>query len=245
MKPRQQVRRACIVTSFVLTPVTLYYFSPVLSLQGAAEGIITGSMIVFALLFLAALFLGRAFCGWACPMGGFQELIAIKRGKVVDHMRLRWVKFVIWAPWLLLLVYVLLQAGGVKSVQPFFMTTHGVSVADSAGAIALVSVVLLFALPALIFGRRASCHTICWIAPFMIAGRSVRNLLGWPSLRLTARGESCTGCGACARKCPMSIDPSPVREGAVLESADCILCFSCVDACPRGAIRAAFSSGRL
>jgi hypothetical protein len=69
-KIRQKVRRGLLTVSLLLLPVTLYYFSPALSLQGAAAGVATGSVLVFAGLFLSALFLGRAFCGWACPLGG-------------------------------------------------------------------------------------------------------------------------------------------------------------------------------
>jgi hypothetical protein len=35
------------------------------------------------------------------------------------------------------------------------------------------------------------CHTICWMAPFMIIGRWIRNRFAWPSLRLVANSASC------------------------------------------------------
>jgi len=70
MKMRQKVRKVATIALVALFPVTLYYFSPALSLQGLASGVVTGSILVFALLFLSSLFLGRAFCGWACPAGG-------------------------------------------------------------------------------------------------------------------------------------------------------------------------------
>jgi ferredoxin-type protein NapH len=35
----------------------------------AAKGIVNGSFISFTLMFLSALFLGRLWCGWACPAG--------------------------------------------------------------------------------------------------------------------------------------------------------------------------------
>ncbi len=67
---RQRIRKAIILISFLLFPITLYYFSPVLIIQGAYEGVITGSFIVFSLLFLVSLSLGRGFCSWVCPAGG-------------------------------------------------------------------------------------------------------------------------------------------------------------------------------
>ena len=88
-KTRQKIRRGLLVASLLLLPVTLYYFSPALSLQGATAGVASGSVLVFAGLFVSALFLGRAFCGWACPMGGLQELSARLRGRPVARRRSR------------------------------------------------------------------------------------------------------------------------------------------------------------
>ena len=51
-------------------------------------------------------------------------------------------------------------------------------------------------------------------------------------------------CGTCTAACPMSIDVTRrVREGR-LETASCILCGSCVDACPSKTIRYSFSAGK-
>lgn len=93
-KTRQKIRRGLLIASLLLLPVTLYYFSPALSLQGATAGVASGSVLVFAGLFVSALFLGRAFCGWACPMGGLQELTARLRGRPVARRRLAAVFFV-------------------------------------------------------------------------------------------------------------------------------------------------------
>jgi polyferredoxin len=62
---RQRLRKFLALVSFLLFPVTIYYLSPVLPLQGAAEGVLVGSLILFGLLFLASLVAGRAFCGWS------------------------------------------------------------------------------------------------------------------------------------------------------------------------------------
>ena len=74
LEGRQSARKILLIIAFLLFPVVFYYLSPVLIIMGASEGIITGSFIVFGLMFLSALILGRAFCGWVCPAGGMQEL---------------------------------------------------------------------------------------------------------------------------------------------------------------------------
>jgi ferredoxin-type protein NapH len=73
MTRRQKIRKAIILISFLLFPITINYFSPYIIIDGAAQGIIAGSFITFVLLFIVSLFLGRAFCGWVCPGAGIQE----------------------------------------------------------------------------------------------------------------------------------------------------------------------------
>jgi hypothetical protein len=86
-----------------------------------------------------------------------------------------------------------------------YQTWHGISVVDLQGLIILLAVATVFFVPALLVGRRASCHTLCWIAPFLIAGRSVRNFLAWPALRLAARPRACRRCGGCTHACPQGV----------------------------------------
>ena len=56
---RQRVRKGIIFFSFLLFPVVMNFMSPALIIMGAGEGIVVGSMILFTLQFLSALFLGR------------------------------------------------------------------------------------------------------------------------------------------------------------------------------------------
>ena len=70
---RQSVRRSVIFVSFLLFPITLYYFSPVLSLSGAFFGILSGSCLVFGLLFISSFFVGRGFCGCLVLPGDFRK----------------------------------------------------------------------------------------------------------------------------------------------------------------------------
>ena len=73
---RQRIRMALLFLALLTFPITLYYFSPVMILGGASEGVINASFIVFGLMFLASLFVGRLWCGWACPAGALQEFAA-------------------------------------------------------------------------------------------------------------------------------------------------------------------------
>ncbi len=78
----------------------------------------------------------------------------------------------------------------------------------------------------------------------MIIGRKIRNIVGWPSLRLQATPNKCSDCLTCTRSCPMSLDVNGMVKSAQMEDSECILCGNCVDGCSRDAIRFSFSAGR-
>jgi len=243
---RQRIRTAMLLVSLLLFPATLYYFSPALILQGASEGVINGSFIVFGLLFLASLFLGRLWCGWACPAGALQEC-----AQPINNTRTRggWIKWVIWAPWIGLIAALAIGAGGYRTVDPLYQLETGVTIAqplDGGGPpwfmIYYIIVVLVGGL-AIGLGRRAACHTICWMAPFMIMGRWIRNRVRWPALRLRSEPSKCIDCQICTRDCPMSLDVNGMVRSGDMENSECILCGKCVDGCPKDVIHYSFSKG--
>ena len=174
MKTRQKVRRGVLIAGLVLFPVTFYWLSPAVPLQGASVGVLAGSLIVFGGLFVQSLLFGRLFCGWACPAGGLQDLTALANGRRVNRRGINWIKYLVWLPWLATVVFLFIRAGGVKRVDPLYLTWHGISVSDWQGAVTALVVLGVLFIPAIAVGRRATCHTLCWMAPFMIAGRWIR-----------------------------------------------------------------------
>ncbi|MBN2025333.1 MAG: 4Fe-4S binding protein [Actinobacteria bacterium] len=237
---RQRVRKALIVISFLLFPVTFFYLSPALIIQGASEGIIVGSFIVFALMFLFSLFLGRVYCGWVCPAGGMQELCFKLRDKRAKGGRLNWIKYFIWAPWLGAIVAAAVRAGGLNSVDPFYQTYYGISITGIQSMFVLAIVLVVIFVLAMAFGRRAFCHYGCWMSPFMVVGRKVGNALKWPSLHLVGEEEKCLDCKRCNRVCPMSLEVNAMVKAGKMENSECILCGMCVDNCPEHVISFAF-----
>jgi ferredoxin-type protein NapH len=237
---RQKLRKLLIIGSFLLMPITFYYFSPAVILNGASEGIITGSFIIFGLLFLSSLLLGRAFCGWVCPAGGCQEACFGLRGNRARGGRFNWIKYFIWVPWLGTLIAMFIKAGGVAKADPFYLTWYGISVSDMTSLIMLVMVVLIIAGVALASGKRGLCHYACWMAPFMIIGRKIRNAARWSSLQLVAELEKCTDCKKCRKVCPMSLDVNNMVAEGSMQNTECILCGMCVDNCPNHAITYSF-----
>ena len=78
----------------------------------------------------------------------------------------------------------------------------------------------------------------------MLIGRKIRNLAGWPVLRLKADQEKCTTCDPCTRGCPMSLPVREKVEAGKMKHSECVLCASCVDYCNRNVIQVGFGSGR-
>jgi polyferredoxin len=186
-------------------------------------------------MFISSLFLGRAYCGWVCPGAGCQEAIFLSRDKKVT--RGDCIKWFIWMPWICSIILLAIRSGGYNKIDFFYMTTHGFSIGNIQSLISyFIILLLLIVMPAFIFGKRSFCHHLCWMAPFMIVGRKIRNSFQWASLQLIADPEICKHCHTCTEHCPMSLPVEEMVNNKNMETSECILCGTCVDICKQGAI---------
>ena len=242
IKKRQKIRRGIAFIMFLMFPVVVNYLSPVLILAGASEGIITGSFIVFALMFLSSLFFGRAYCAWICPASGMQEAtekFRTKKAKTGWGNTLRWI---VWITWLGFMVYLFIKAGGVSRANFLYKTPQVISIMDPIIVIVYMSVISLVFLMTIIWGQRAFCKYICWMGPFMIVGDKIRRMLKMPGLYLMSEKDKCISCSKCSKSCPMDIDVKSMVQKENMQNTECIMCINCADICPKGAI--SFKGGR-
>ena len=242
MTKRQKIRILITLISFFLFPALFYYMSPYLIIDASLKGIISGSFILFTLQFLSALIIGRAFCGWVCPAGGAQEAIMFVLKKKVN--KFNFIKWIIWMPWIFVICLIAIKNGGYSSVKPTYQTEFGMSMTSVYSLITYLLVLSLITIPAFIIGRRSFCHHLCWMAPFMILGRKIRNLFHIPALQLNLIPENCIHCHACTEKCPMSLEVENMVENKKMENSECILCLTCVDGCKSKAIKMEFKSNK-
>lgn len=240
LKKRQKTRSIILLISFLLFPITIYYFSPVLIIQGASQGVAVGSLIMFGLMLISSLFLGRGFCGWVCPAGGLQEGCTLAVDKKSAGGKLNLIKYFIWVPWILTIISFAILAGGFSSIDFFYQIKGGISVSDKFGYIIYYFFVGLIVLLALTAGRRAFCHYVCWMAPFMVIGSKIKSVLPIPSLQIRPIKDKCKSCKSCDRKCPMSLPVSTMVQQDSMENSECILCGQCVDTCTKGAVKFSF-----
>ena len=237
---RQVIRKRLTYISFFLFPATFVYFSPYVIVDSALKGIVCGSFIFFILLFLASIFLGRAFCSWACPLGGAQEMLSPVKKKIARKGR--HIKWLIWVPWILSIIIIDIRNGGYQEIDPFFRTTHGFSLGSFYTAIAYMAVLALLLISFFTIGKRSFCRHFCWIAPFMILGTKIRRLLKTPSLKLVKTENPCINCHRCTRECHMGLDIEKMVNSNKLENSECILCGNCADVCKKGCIALTFKN---
>ncbi len=235
-----RVRRLILFGSFLLVPVTLNYFSPVLIIAAGFEGIAGGAFFIWAGMYATSLLFGRAFCSHLCPYGGFQMLLDRLGGKgLKEFKRLRAVKYILGTAWVALIVFA--AARGLQTVDFFYLTENYVSMDSIYNAyLYLIIFGALFAL-SLLFGKRGMCHYFCPMSVLNIAGSKIKNLFRYPSLHLEADAERCINCRQCNKACPMSLDVAGMVRSGKMDHSECILCGECSAACKQGAITRTFS----
>lgn len=212
---------------------------------GIQDGVIVGSLFIFASLFVGALFLGRFYCGYICPVGGLQDFCtsSINNKKTKGKY---WIKWLIWVPWItiVILILILVAQEGLLRIDFFYNTrdTFGISITNLKWYIAYYIILSILVTLPLLVGRRGFCHYGCWIAPFMIIGRKISNFLRLPALRLKTDKDKCIDCKICNDVCPMSLPVNELVKSGDMENSECILCGSCIDNCPENVISYVFST---
>ena len=120
--------------------------------------------------------------------------------------------------------------GSIFGLIPYYATTASGGYAHllpvGITLIAFHAIVLLvYLLLSREYTARFFCRAVCPMGAFL--GLFNRMAL----VRVEHRGESCTGCKACQKACPMDIDLS---DESFLTASNCIRCGACVHVCPQG-----------
>lgn len=232
----QRFRKFTLIVSMLVFPITIYYFSPYLILMAAMRHIINGSCSVFGLMFVFGLFFGRLWCGFFCPTGGLSECFAEFSPKNPKQGLRNFIKYGIWFVWILTVAICHILGKGDYKIMPFFMTKHGISVSQIGSFIIYYGIVILFLVSAIVHGKRANCHYICWMAPFMIFSYRIGRALHLPQLRIKTKGKNCIECKKCDNACPMSLSVSSMIKMGAIKNSECILCGECYSACNNNVI---------
>ncbi len=238
MALRQKIRLSGLFFIMLTFPITLNYFSVYLIIESAGMGVAAFSLFFWSTFVISAFFIGRAACGYICPLGALQEtkdrMVPKHRPAQIHHLKK--IKYVLAIAWVGGILAAAISAGGYKSLDLLYQTPSGVSVDSAQSWIMWGMIVILVLVPTFFIGKRGFCHYFCpWGVLNMVATR-IKNILRIPSLHLTAAVSKCTQCQACSRACPMSLPVAEMVKAGKMQNDECILCGSCADTCPNGVI---------
>jgi polyferredoxin len=233
----QKTRYLLLTVSFLLFPITIYYFSPVLIINAGLEGIINGSFIVFSIMCISSIFVGRLFCAYLCPVGCLQEYLFHVNNKQPKQGWKNRIKYGIFIIWIFMIIFSYIHAGGIKGIDFFYQTDHGISISKIQSYVIYYGIVLIILIPSLVGGKRAFCHYFCWMAPFMVIGMRLRHLFHISGLHLMVKSGQCIFCDKCTNACPMGLNTKAMVKNNKMNNTECIQCGACVDNCPQKVLK--------
>ena len=228
---RQRVRKGMLAYSALMFPLTFFFLSPFVIVFSAARGILNGSAMVFGLLLVFSIVCSRLFCGWLCPGGAVQDYVSCANSRSWNSKGKNLSKYIIWAVWFAFIVSLWIRSYPLRGNFLYFVEIDRQYLIIYA---IIMSIIYLFTL---LTGRRGTCHSLCWMAPFMVIGEKLADLLHIPRFRLKADPDACVSCGTCSRNCPMGLNIAEMVKSGNIDSTECINCLACVDSCPKKAIR--------
>lgn len=214
---------------------------------------------------LLVIILGRAWCGWVCPLGFFQDALDLVRRKIgIGYIRftaklrkgLAWIKWVfllfvfglpLWVAFPLFCPLVAMnlnipfcQICPGRFILPLLVGNPDRVAVNFRTTTSLVLSVLGLTFAAMtILGSLVKRRFWCSFCPLGF-------ILSWyrkiSFFKLKKNDEKCTRCEICYNVCPMEIEEvykSRGREDVTF--SDCILCLKCVEDCPEeDALRAVY-----
>lgn len=227
---RQKVRKGILAFSALMFPITFFFLSPMVIVISAANGILNGSAMIFGLLLLFSIVGSRLFCGWLCPGGAVQDYVSGANNRSWNSKGKNLSKYMIWVVWFSFIVFLWIHN---KPLKGDFLYLVNIDMLYIIIYATVMTVIYLFTL---LTGKRGMCHSLCWMAPFMVIGEKFSDLLHIPRFRLKAKPDDCVSCGKCSRNCPMGLNVAEMVKSGSMDSTECINCLECVDGCPKKAI---------
>lgn len=193
------------------------------------------TFVAVGTILLVGVLVGRVLCGWVCPFGFIQDLLArIKVKKFTLPAWTGYFKYVVLIVTVFLLPYlfkpeysfcVACPAAALEVTVPSLI--QGESSFSTGTLIKLGS--LLAVVGFAIFSKRAFCKVLCPIGALMAP---FNYFSFW---RVRKPTENCVSCHRCDRQCPANIRPEKKikNEKDPNRTLDCVVCHKCRDVCPQ------------
>ena len=203
---------------------------PFMTLQMLSAGFVAGVDVLVGALIIAlfyAIFGGRAFCSWVCPINMVTDLanwLRRKLGLDAKEVNYRFLKRSA-RYWILALTFVVSAITGVAAFEvlsPITIMQRGIIFGFGAG-ISVVIAIFLFDL----FGvKNGWCGHLCPLgAAYSIIGK-------YSLIRVKHNHEACTGCMECKVVCPENQVLHMInKESVSVTDGECTNCGRCIDVC--------------
>ncbi len=201
-------------------------------LHPEAVFIFLAAIIGGLIIAISALFIGRRFCGYVCPLGTVVELLNFlnplrkklltKRIPPNIERRLRLGKYII-----------LITTAGLALFLTGYLYYRFCPVMLLTGSIELsmfAGIFLLFTALGSISVYRFWCRYLCPYGALLNCFQFAGKKLGIKRSMIYRNLEVCNDCRCCENNCQMNIE---ITEQEYIEDLNCIYCLNCIKACPK------------
>lgn len=214
-----------------ITPV-----EPSEAMQTLELGYVNAGFVLFVLLILSTLILGRFFCGWGCHLVALQDLcgwIMRKMGIRPKPFRSRLLVFVPLFAAFYMFAWPSLSrwlSGGRAPKWVAHFTTEDFWATFPTFGIAVLTFVVCGFLIVVLLGNKGFCTYACPYGGIFYYADAVAP----GKIRVT---DACDGCGHCTTACTSNVRVhEEVREYGMVVDSGCMKCMDCVSVCPKGAL---------
>jgi len=187
-----------------------------------------GTIIAYGLI------AGRGFCGWFCPFGTLNDLLAFRKTPI--WRRISYTKFAVLVSTLIAAWYFadtifckLCPAASLEASIPYLFL--GIAKVNRSFLVHMGT--LGGTLIGMVLVARFWCRYLCPMGAIL----SLFNRVSL--LHLRWERDACTDCSACSLACPMGLDPHSEHD-----DHNCIKCGACAEACTLGALSMCYAPKR-
>ncbi len=194
-------------------------------------------IVTLFVIFLLTLIGPKLFCGYVCPVGAVQELIAMFSDKLkIKRFRTNF-KVAHAVRIFIFILFIFISATAIlsitlkgrifpKSFYDFINPFHGLEFGLENTLFGYITHYVPFLLTIILSFKyyRPFCHFVCPIGLYTSFIEQVS------LFRISFRKEGCTDCNICVSKAPCTAMPD-ILNGSNLRP-DCFACNVCVDVCP-------------
>jgi polyferredoxin len=210
--------------------------------------------LIFSIFFLI---FDRLWCGWVCPFGTIQDAFSKIRSYLgMNYSKFNWqarkkiriIKYLLLYTTIGISVFIanplpflgkiskdlflpFCQICPAKALMPVFEGNwYHVTTLHLNKATLVMTILAMFILALTLVGSFFKRRFFCFFCPMLALMRIYRHIR---LLQLRKDPSTCTHCESCAFVCPMDIRViTEERKQTKLFDDECILCLSCIDACP-------------